>query len=290
MFPLSGVKVLIQRKIPFITFCIKPVRKAWINLAGCNFDCKGCFALAKEDVGKPLSVDELVNFFIKASQHIYGNVITDLVITGGEPTLNPAYLTSLIERLQKNSVSKIALSTNGYLLDEKLINQLKTLDIDLVKLDVKAFNKNLHYWYTGKSNKNVLKAVKLLYDYDVNFYVRTIFMPNIVDVNEVEKIAKFLSSISPEIPYRIYEFDPKHAKQPVTRKPSIGEMVKAFEVARKYLVHVEAIPASEVYNSNYEYVEVRDDTLQDRFEKIDKISKLTIKGWKMKSIPFSKIL
>ena len=279
-----------QRKVPFITFCIKPTKKAWINLAGCNFDCRGCFAIAKDEVGRPFLVNELINFFIKAFQHIYGNLVTDVVITGGEPTLNPAYLINLIKHLRENSVAKIALSTNGYLLNENLIKQLKVLEVDLVKLDIKAFNEDVHYWYTGKSNKNVLKAAKLLYDYDVNFYVRTILMPGVVDVDEIEKIAKFLSSISPEIPYRIYEFDPKHAKQPVARKPSLKDMAKAFEVAKKYLAHVESIPASEVYDSNYEYVEVRDDSLQDQFNKIDEISKLSIKDWKIKGIPFSKIL
>jgi pyruvate-formate lyase-activating enzyme len=95
----------------------------------------------------------------------------------------------------------------------------------------------------------------------------TILIPGIVDIGEVEKIAKFLSSINPEIRYRIYEFDPKHARQPIARKPSPEEMVKAFEVAKKYLVHVESISASEVYDSNYEYVEIREDSLQDIFKK-----------------------
>ena len=279
-----------QKRVPFITFCIKPAKKAWINLAGCNFDCKGCFALAKEEVGRPFSADELTNFYIQACQHIYGDIVTDLVITGGEPTLNRAYLINLIKRLRENSATKIALSTNGYLLDENLIHQLKILEVDLVKLDIKAFSEDVHYWYTGKSNRNVLKAAKLLYDYDVNFYVRTILMPGVVDMHEVEMIAEFLSSISPEIPYRIYEFDPKHAKQPVSRKPSLKEMSEAFKVAKRHLKCVESIPASEVYDSSFEYIEVREDTLQDKFNRIDEISKLSIKDWKIRSIPFSKIL
>ena len=278
-----------QRRVPFITFCTRPARKAWINLAGCNFDCRGCFALAKEDVGRAFSVAELVSFFVEACLYIYGCLVDDVVITGGEPTLNSAYLVSLIERLRKAGVSRISLSTNGHLLDEALVRQLKVLGVGPVKLDIKAFSEDIHYWYTGRSNRNVLRAAKLLYDYSVDFYARTILMPGIVDVDEVEKIAKFLSSISPEIPYRIYEFDPSHARQPVARKPTLEEMASAFEASKKYLVHVESIPASIAYDSNYEYVEVRDDTLLDRFNKIDEVSKRSIKGWKMRGIPFSEV-
>jgi len=279
-----------QRKVPFITFCVKPNKKAWINLAGCNFDCKGCFALAKDDVGKPFTVETLLDLFTKSCMQVYGEMVYDVVITGGEPTLNRAYLLDLIKGLRRLSIKNIAVSTNGYLLDEKLVKSLKTLQVSLVKLDIKMYDEKLHYWYTGKSNKSVLKAAKLLHDYDVNFYVRTILMPGIVDVDEVDKIARFLSSISPEIPYRIYEFDPKHARQPITRKPSLKEMFEAFKAAKKYLKHVESVPAAETYDSSYEYVEVRDDALQDQFNKIDEISRLSIKDWKIRGIPFSKIL
>ncbi|MEM3506509.1 MAG: radical SAM protein [Candidatus Bathyarchaeia archaeon] len=231
-----------------------------------------------------------MDFFIKACRLIYDETIYDVVITGGEPTLDPNYLISLIEGLRKIFVKEIALSTNGFLLNKNLIKQFKALRVDLIKLDIKAFSEDIHYWYTGKSNKNVLKAAKLLYDYGLNFYVRTIFMPGIVDVEEIEKIAKFLSSISKEIRYRVYEFDPKHARNPITRKPTFQEMFKAFEVAKKYLNYVESIPASMVYDSNYEDVEVRDDTLLERFKIIDEISKSSIKGWNMKTLKFSEVL
>lgn len=276
--------------MPFITFCVKPVKKAWINLAGCNFNCKGCFAVAKDDVGKPFSVDELVRFFISACRYVCGELVDDVTITGGEPTLNPAYLTSLIQRLRDHSVTKIALSTNGYLLDEDFVRRLRTLELDLVKIDIKAFSEDIHYWYTGESNKNVFKTVKLLHDYNVNFYVRTILMPGIVDVYEVEKIAKFLFSINPSIHYRIYEFDPKHAREPVSSKPSRNTMVQALNAAKRYLVNVTSITASETYDSSYEYVEVRDDSLLEVFNKVDEVSKMSIKGWKMVGIPFSKIV
>ena len=279
-----------QRRVPFITFCTKPTRRAWINLAGCNFDCRGCFALAKEDVGRAFSVDELVGFFIEACRYVYGGLVDDVVITGGEPTLNPAYLIGLIKRLREDGVSRIALSTNGHLLDDVLVRQLKALGVGPVKLDIKAFSESVHRWYTGRSNRNVLRAVRLLHEHGVDFYARTILMPGIVDVDEVERIAEFLSSISPEIPYRIYEFDPSHARQPVTRKPTLEEMAKAFEAAKRHLVHVEAVPASIVYDSNYEYVEVRDDALLDRFKEIDEVSRRAIKGWKMRGVPFSEVL
>ncbi|RJX15236.1 radical SAM protein [Candidatus Bathyarchaeota archaeon] len=283
-------KTTIQRKIPFITFCIKPNKKAWINLAGCNFDCKGCFALAKDDVGRPFTVEAFLNLFVKSCMQIYGEMVYDVVITGGEPTLNPTYLLNLIKGLQKLSIKNIAISTNGYMLNEKLVKLLKTLQVNLVKLDIKMYDEKLHRWYTGKSNKNVLEAAKLLHKYNINFYVRTILMPGIVDHDEVERIAYFLSSIDRRIPYRIYEFAPSHAKIKVTRKPTLEEMVEAYHAAKKYLDHVEAIPASQIYNSEYAYIEVRDGKLMERFKWIDKASKLAIKTWNMKYLTFDEVL
>jgi pyruvate formate lyase activating enzyme len=102
-------------------------------LGGCNFRCEYCYN--KELVYSPqkfenISMDYILNYIKENSDFIDG-----IVITGGEPTVNP----DLIEILQKLKTMNlpIKLDTNGsnprilrYLIDNNLI--------DYVAMDVKA--------------------------------------------------------------------------------------------------------------------------------------------------------
>ncbi|KXB00943.1 hypothetical protein AKJ43_03835 [candidate division MSBL1 archaeon SCGC-AAA261D19] len=79
------------RKVAFLTCQVGPHSKVKINLSGCNFDCKYCFAVAKKEVGRTLSVDGLLNLFAESCSSVYGNLVNDVQLTGGEPTEDPGH-------------------------------------------------------------------------------------------------------------------------------------------------------------------------------------------------------
>jgi len=286
------------KRIPFLTCEVSPRRKVKINLSGCNFDCRGCFAIAKQETGRLLSVEGLLTLFTKSCQSIYDGLVDDVQMTGGEPTEEPDYLLSLIRGLRDLGVKRIGISTNGHMLDKDLVGELKSLSVDYIKLDLKAYTDEVHKWYTGESNINVLRAVQLLHEYGLNFYVRTIFIPNIVDIPEVAKIAQFLSRIDKNILYRLYQFAPERLDNRLSRKPTGEEMVKAFEAARKHLHNVEFFvyntPKASAYKTAYEpdyrIVEVRADELLERFKKIDEIAKSVDKNWNVHHLAMSQVL
>jgi len=278
------------RKVPFLTCEESPRRKVKINLSGCNFDCKGCFAIAKQETGRTFSVEGLLNLFIKSCRLIYGGLVDDVQMTGGEPTKDPDYLLYLIRGLRDLGVNKIGVSTNGHMLDKDLVDELNSLSVDYIKLDLKAYTDEIHKWYTGKSNINVLRAVRLLHDYGLNFYVRTIFIPNIVDIPEIEKISKFLSHVDKNILYKLYQFAPEQLDVYISRSPTPKEMLKAFNVARKYLNNVEFLTYKTAYEPNYKLVEVRADELLEKFEKIDKISKRVDRNWNIQYLTMNQVL
>ena len=279
------------RRVPFLTFVASPYKKAKLNLAGCNFDCKGCFALAKQEIGRTLSVEELVNLLIRSCHLIYGNLVSDVQMTGGEPTTNPSYLLCLISKLKEEGVNKIGISTNGYLMDKNLVKELSSLHVDYIKLDIKAYTDKTHRWYTGKANAKVLRAVELLTEHGLNFYVRTICIPGIVDLDEIERIAKFLSRIDRSIPYKIYQFAPEHTKNKSLRKsPTKEQMLRASIIAKGYLDNAEAYTTETVYEPDSKYIEVRADELVNDFKRIDEISKLIIKTWDMQYLTMNQIL
>lgn len=280
------------RRIPFLTFVVRPYRKVKVNLSGCNFDCKGCFAIAKEEEwGRELSVEQLINLIIKSCLFFYGGMVDDVQMTGGEPTINIDYLISLIRNLKNLGVKRIGISTNGSLLDKSLVEELKTLDINYIKLDIKAYTEKIHTDYTGKTNSCVLRALELLYKYNLNFYVRTIFAPEIIDFDEIEKIARFISEVDRTISYKIYQFAPEQLDRRVSRSPTHQEMQKAYSVAKRYLDNVQVYTTETAYKPDpYKYIEVRADELLDRFKKIDEISKSVIKEWNIEYFTMNQIL
>jgi pyruvate-formate lyase-activating enzyme len=286
------------RKVPFLTCELSPRKKVKINLSGCNFDCKGCFAMAKQEVGRDFSVEELLEFLKKTCQLVYGGLTDDIQMTGGEPTKNQEYLLSLVRGLRGLGVIKIGMSTNGYMLDEDLVKELKRLAIDYIKLDIKAYSNEIHTRYTGKSNANVLRAVHVLHQHGLNFYVRTIVTPHIVDAPEIEKIARFLGSVDRHILYRLYEFAPEQLDNAPSSKPSEPEMRKASDVARKYLDNVQCFlyksertsDYSSVYDPNYKVVEIRANQLLESFKKVDDIARSVDPGWNLRYLTMDEVL
>jgi pyruvate formate lyase activating enzyme len=197
-----------SRRVPFLTCEVTPRQKVKVNLSGCNFSCRGCFAIAKKEFGREFTVEGLLGLLVESCRRVYGHLVDDVQMTGGEPLTDPEYLFALVRGLKALGISKIGISTNGYMLTEDVVERLKDLNVSYIKLDLKAYSEDVHRWYTGKSNERVLRAVKLLHEHSLNFYVRTIVIPNVVNASEVEKIAKFLSSVDVNIPYRLYEFAP----------------------------------------------------------------------------------
>ena len=227
------------RHVPFVTLSLtEPKPCIWITLSGCNFHCKGCFSSACDPVGELMNVDRLINW-VKNSSRTYNNSLPleEAIITGGEPTLDKDFLLDLVLNLKMRvGVKHITLSTNGYLLN--YVKELKGAGLDEVKLDIKAYTNSIHQWYTGMSNRPVLKAARYLWKSQLDFRVETVLMPGIVDVEEIERIASFLAQIDTEVRYKVVKFAPGEAREKVTRRPNDEEIERAVNTASKYLLNV----------------------------------------------------
>ena len=229
------------RYVPFITLSLsEPEPRIWITLSGCNFKCKGCFSIARDTIGEPMTVDGLINWVEKSNRTYNGNtLLQDAVITGGEPTLDKDFLLDLVLKLKRSvGVKHITLSTNGYLLGREYVMELKDAGLDGVKLDIKAYTNSIHQWYTSMSNRPVLKAARYLSESKLDFRVETVLMQGIVDVEEIERIASFLARIDSGIKYKVIKFAPGEAREKVARRPSDNEIQLAVDSASKYLRNV----------------------------------------------------
>lgn len=223
------------RYIPFITLSeLKP--RVWITLSGCNFRCKWCFSVARELIGEPMRVEQLINLVKKSSSDYYGDTpLEEAVITGGEPTLNRLYLVDLVSQL-KEFIRNVVLDTNGYLLDDGYLEELIEAGLTEVMFDLKAWDEKLHEWYTGYTNKRILENIRNAYG-KVKLVVNTVYIPGIVDEPEIEKIAKFLSEIDEreEIDYRINRFSVELSHEKISRNPYPEEIERAYSIVAEYV-------------------------------------------------------
>lgn len=150
------------------------------------------------------------------------------MLAGGEPTIYKKAIVDLV----KSCDTKTILSTNGHLVDGKFIQEMEQSGLDEVHIDLKAYSQSLHAWYTGQSNKNVLKAIEVLNSSNLGFEVITVFIPGLIDKEEIEKIADFLSRINNNLNYRIIRYVPVGN---ISRRPTKSEIKEAVTIAEKYL-------------------------------------------------------
>ena len=218
------------RRIPFITLS-KIVPRVWITLSDCNFKCRGCFSPARVINGEIMSTDRLVKLVKEASLDYYHKLPQEIIITGGEPTLNRDYLLDLVSRL---NFSYVVIETNGYLLDDEYVDELIKVGLKEIMLDLKVYDEGLHQWYTGYSNRPIHKNLKAFHK-KIKLIIKTVYIPGIVDEVEIENIAKFISNIDPEIEYRINDFK---SSQGISKTPTDQEMENAYLKPKKYLKNV----------------------------------------------------
>jgi pyruvate-formate lyase-activating enzyme len=191
---------------------------------------------AKPDGGiRFLSLDEVLRVLDRISAE-------RVILMGGEPTVDPT-LTELTKKL--HGLIESYLLTNGYMLKEKLLE-----NVDKVCVSIKALSDDLHRKFTGKSNKKVLENFRKIYNCGVPLSAESIYIPGLIEVEEIGKIAQFISSIDPEIAYHIDAYIPVND---LYRAPNTQEIKNAVKEAKKYLKNVTYLcgdgePKYEVFN------------------------------------------
>ena len=94
-----------------------------------------------------------------------------------------------------------------------------------MSLSIKAFNDDLHKQYTGRSNATLLKNFRYLYENGIGLSSSSVFIPNVIDKEEIRKIGQFIGSVDRDIPYRIIGYMPVDGLP--YRKPDYEEIKDA---------------------------------------------------------------
>jgi pyruvate formate lyase activating enzyme len=99
--------------------------------------------------------------------------------------------------------------------------------VDAFWLDIKAHNAEKHKWLTGCSNEHILRLPEEILKRGFTLEVLSLYIPDLVERDELERIARDLSEVDPATPFTIPAFFPEHQMKDF-RSPNTKEMVESY--------------------------------------------------------------
>lgn len=150
------------------------------------------------------------------------------VFMGTEAALDPE-LPRLTKELHEKKHSYNILLTNGVVMPD-------LTDIDQVIFSIKAFSEDIYRKYTGRSNKSALKNFAAIAKMGKNLHAEVVFIPDLIEADEIKKVAQFVASVNPEIPFRIDAYFP--VPECPWRAANNAEVEFAAELAKQHMKNV----------------------------------------------------
>lgn len=218
-------------------------RSIYVQFRDCNFGCKGCIRrnspwdlhLPLEELRRLGRIRTIDTMSLEEFEGlIEGLDVSCAVLGGGEPTVDPL-LPRIVEVLTRRGVDAVLL-TNAWRLSGEYLTELGGAGLREVCVSMKAVTPEVHKFYTGVEVGTVLRNFRELYERGFELRAESIYIPGLVEVEEVERVAKFVASVDVSIPYRIDAYCP--VKGAPWREPTVDEVLKAAEAARRHLSDV----------------------------------------------------
>ncbi len=150
---------------------------------------------------------------------------------GGDPTPQIPFAiraSRLAIEKRKGGILRICWETNGSM-NKAFLNMMTELSLKsggCIKFDLKTWDENLHIVLAGITNKRTLEnftrageKIKLRPSPPL-LIASTLLVPGYIDEREIRNIAKFISSINPDVPYSLLAFYPHFymSDMPLTTK------------------------------------------------------------------------
>ena len=194
---------------------------------GCNLNCWYCHnhTLISGEESPPISFEKVIDFLKSRAGFLEG-----VVITGGEPTLQPD-LEEIIDKIRALGY-KIKLDTNGTNPEvlERLVNSGK---LDYVAMDIKNSFQKYHKTTCFLGNVELLqekikKSIAILMQKKVDFEFRTTFSPDIT-LEDIKEIA-LITEGAPR--FFLQKYNPVNDKT-LTIPHSLSTFEKALEIVKE---------------------------------------------------------
>ncbi|MHA1655625.1 MAG: radical SAM protein [Candidatus Heimdallarchaeota archaeon] len=169
-------------------------------ITGCPLNCPFCSV----DEG-PASKSKVRDFIVDPDYLIstYNYILSEKKLNGaeahidgqGEPMSYP-YLVELVQRLwENNNTAVVSLQTDGWFLNEQIIDELSAVKLSRINLSINAFDSKLAKRLAGRGDYNLEKMLELaeyILDSNISLLLAPIWIPEIND-SDIELLIKFFS-------------------------------------------------------------------------------------------------
>jgi pyruvate formate lyase activating enzyme len=160
----------------------RPARIDREKCEGCGQCVSVCQGKALTLIGQSYPVEELVEIVLR-DLPFYRHSNGGVTLSGGECTMYPNYLESLLKSLKAKQIHLI-LETCGYF-SYDIFRQKILPYIDLVYFDIKIADPEIHQKYTGKANQKIFDNLRrLLQEKPAAVYPRIPLIPGITTTRE----------------------------------------------------------------------------------------------------------
>lgn len=230
-------------------------RFATLHHYGCTFQCAVCsYRLRSGAEGKPgLSFPKPEQFLTveQIKTTLRGVSIDTLYFMGGEPTIARELPEILAFAKQDLKLRTFLGHTNG--------SRLPMDNLDGGNVGLKAWDEAVHLEYTGRPKSLIFNNFLRGFEAGMDLKANVVYIPDYVDIDQVEAIAAWLAAISPAIPFHIMGYIPVPG-QPYLR-PTREQMEQVKHLCRKHLQHVDYSHLTSEQGLN---LEARDDRFRVR--------------------------
>jgi len=179
------------------------------GMLGCDLHCSYCQNWITSQVGRdpgaegqpvPTSIAELLALGRQTRSKV-------LVSTYNEPLITSEWAVDIFREAKKEGF-KTAYVSNGNATPEVL--EFIRPHVDLYKIDLKSFD-DKHYRELGCKLESITDSIRRVYAMGFWLEIVTLFIPGFNDSEtEMKKMAEFLASVSPEIPWHVTAFHPDY--------------------------------------------------------------------------------
>lgn len=168
-------------------------------MQGCRMRCMYCHNPDTwfNNNGYWATADEMLSKAMRYKSYWGSN--GGITVSGGEPLLQIDFLTEFLKKAKEKGINT-ALDTSGnpFTFEQPFFNKFNSLMeyTDLVLLDIKSINDDIHKKLTGHSNANILQMAKYLSETDKPVWIRYVLVPGITDnKDDLINLSKFIDAL-----------------------------------------------------------------------------------------------
>lgn len=163
-----------------------------VFFAGCNLRCKFCFNAPILEFDSKFIID-LDLLYQELEEHRF--LIDGVLITGGEPTLQPEPLQAIAEWTHNENL-QFGLMTNGTqpIVIQKLLDSNQ---LDFIAVDIKTVPDDEQYMKITQSSTEILSSIKktisIVRSSKIQYEFRTTVVPSLLsDIAQLKRILKWV--------------------------------------------------------------------------------------------------